>query len=236
MKRHIFFKLLFISNNQQIWRAEARSQSPFRETILPDPGHHTAWDRHTFQICCHARTLLARPNPHAAFRRIRPRPQHRSLDRQHPAHRRQHPHRLWTRRQKCHHLWRLQHGPKLAAQPSRLPTGVSHQPSEPARPQPHPGLPSGTRNRRQTRTPHAHRPQPPRLKPRHHLLETAKNLPQPAIHQMHQRLIQPPPTAPARHRHPQGADHGGEAQKGRSNGAHDYFPIRKPLQMQEENR
>ena len=168
---------------------------------------------------------LAHPHLHHRPRRLRlglgldsstlqPRPQQRSLHRQHPAHRPQNPRRLRGGHQQRHHFRLPQNGPQLTPIPRRLIRRCPHQPTKPTRQlhrrhSPHPTVRNELSGNRGTRpTP----PNPPRLKPSNQPFHLPTDAAQPPIQQQHQRGAQQPPPTPAAHSPAQTADHGRKVQ------------------------
>ena len=143
-----------------------------------------------------------------------PRPQQRSLHRQHPAQRPQNPRRLRSRHQQRNHLRRAQYHPKLTPIPRRLISHRPHQPTKPTRPL-HRAHSNRTPLRRHTSSSSLARPKPPkppRLKPLSQPLHLPANPAQPPIQQQHQRNAQQPPPTPTAHSPAQRADHGRQVQ------------------------
>jgi hypothetical protein len=212
-----------IMNTEQISRGSAPTSSTLSKTLPSCRCQRPPRQRNPPPI--NRRTRTAHPlrhNRHGLGSHYlrhstrQPRPQQRSLHRQHPANRPQNPHSLRSRQQQRNHLRLPQNHPQLTPIPRRLISRSPHQPAKPTRPSQrtrsaHPAdrvrhnPPASTRPRP---TP----PKPARLKPRRQPLHFPADVAQPPIQQHHQHLAQQPPTTPAAHRPAQSADHDRQVQ------------------------
>jgi len=164
------------------------------------------------------RARRAHPNLHHRhnggsrdFRRftLRPRPQQRSLHRQHPTNRPQNPHRLRRGAQQRNHLRLLQNHPKLNPINRRPISRRPNQPAKPPRPNPRSHSPRhAVRGTLRNHRPRHNPPKPPRQKPLRQPLHLPTNAAQPPKQQQHQHGIQQPKPNPTADRTAQSADHG----------------------------
>jgi len=186
--------------------------SNFSKSLPSRRRQHPTRQRNPPPINRHTRFAYPRlRHPHNRLWCHDPRPQQRSLDRQHPAHRPQNPRRLWGRLEQLNHLWLLQNMLQLAAIPCRLIPRRPHQPSKPTRPNPRARLASTAHADPRRRFPP---PQPTGLKPRNQPLDFPANFTQPPIQQHHHHMAQHPAQMPAAHLATQRTQHCRQAQIG----------------------
>ena len=169
-----------INEPEQLPRTSPPTSLPITNPNPPKPlpprsGKHPPRQRNPPPI--NRRPLLANPHLHHSHNNLgrnlnipsHPRPQHRSLNRQHPTNRPQNPRRLRSRNQQGHHLRLPQNRPQLTPIPSRMPSGRPNQPAKPTRPTPSNPNPRPQSPRRSTALastlPRLPPPKPPRLKP-----------------------------------------------------------------------
>ena len=201
-----------ITNPEQLPRTSPSIPRNLSKTLPPRRRKHAPRQRNPPPINNNPNPPNPRPNNHLSNHNLRhrnPRPQQRSLHRQHPAQRPQDPPGLRSRQQQFDHLRLSQNRPQLRAIPRRLIRRCPHQPTKPTRPpqRSHNPLSPVRRLSLDDHSASSTPPKPARLKPLRQPLHLPANPAQPPIQQHRQRLAQKPPQTPATHRSAQGADH-----------------------------